>query len=85
MSEITGDEALQAGLQTGIAYVAGGPYTALLAGGLSIANALFSDPKAQAAPRRQAFPQEAFTSPTPHHAWSIIGQVAHGRPDCLCF
>ena len=78
MSEITGDEALQAGLQTGIAYVAGGPYTALLAGGLSVANALFSDPKAQAAPRRASLPNEAFTSPVPRHGWSIVGRSRVG-------
>ena len=70
---LTTDELLQSGAAAGLGYVAGGPYLALLQGGLSLANALYSDPKPQVAPDRPALPQESYTSPEPVHGWSQIG------------
>ena len=47
---ITSGEAAQSGLLAGLGYLAGGPYGALLQGGLSLTNAFFNNPKAQATP-----------------------------------
>ena len=79
MSEITREELGTAVVNTGIGFAAGGPPGALLQGGLSLLYAAFPDPDEQANTQsRDQLPQEAFTSPSPVHAWSIIGQATMG-------